>query len=475
MTKRLRIVEKVFIAITAISFAGASAFARTINIWTGGTPRGGYGDIASNLIMARRLKEVDPKAKINLLISKDALEGVQILWPTVKSIPSTRQNIYGINLYHVGVDKLPHADFVLAFSRPRGFVTSGEEPLIGKTGDIFLSFSEYRGSLGPNPAAADYVDMVRFDPKTLRPHLTLSSGIRSTGLYISPQKKLPKISKDELGRQIDQSGLTQKKLAFAYSHEIKTLQPYIEAMKAIAKSSRYESEEILLYIKEHRSLEVSDLPKNLKVVEYKSIPFELSEAMIAHSDFPPLVTGDVSLGLAIDYGKIPIYECFTWKRDHIRNVADVIAGAAKTDPDTLAPIFLNRAELDSGTIAKFILDQELQNKLTTALDNLRSKISLPINLLQMMSALEEIDFNRLKKLNVPPADLAFNAWPSLLNDAVSEPSSMKRWKKLKKNFENKDYYKTSRVSQILIDLKNETIVENHIREQLKSHCESLLQ
>ena len=79
----------------------------------------------------------------------------------------------------------------------------------------------------------------------------------------------------------------------------------------------------MLFAKNHLPIiDLSNLPNNLIIILYDKIPFSVTDAIVKNSSsaIPIMVTGDVSMTLAIEYQKPFFYEVKKWKYQHLEDL-----------------------------------------------------------------------------------------------------------------------------------------------------------
>lgn len=368
-----------------------------------GIKRPGFGDIASNLRMAQMIRERDPGLDLRFWVSQDVVDSLKTLVPEFDETKGV-QTIDGI-AYYLGFENLmPQADYFLGFSLkgtkieinyakdiyiPEHHEVSDYE-LISRIGNspMLLHFQEYGGSVyqveGTN----------KFGRKKRIFHL--QSGPTSSGLYISDQRPSLDSSKSNLVDLLQKQGLqaaAQKvsdfKVGYAYSEKSGPAKMYIRAIANIAASNP--SENYLLFVKSFKNLNLGDLPQNLEIILLNNTPLRLNEAIVAASDLPLLITGDVSMTFAIEYGKVFMYETQTWKRKSIAALLEKLS----LDPSSQekAKLLFDVPEFyDEGYVLKIgevLKSDKFQTDFIAALEEFQQEASLPEFVLRFIAKAEE--------------------------------------------------------------------------------------
>ncbi len=275
---------------------------------------GGYGDVASNVIMAKRLKELYPDLEITFIThpkSEGPLyellhgypgQGYSADHPLADSRTFNMKKIERMS--HSEIEKLNlKADFNLGFAGleiPRElhlqapysfYVNEYHLPDISKT------------AKQPRPVNSRYW-------KT-------NGGPGLTGMYLSAGQATPPLNREQLyqvlrSRDPTLPPLDQCQMGFTYTSTIETENVYLDAM--IMKANKNpKSKALVLMCKDCKpNLPV---PANVKLVSLKGAPIDIHESGIAHADLPVMTTGDVSATFAVEYEKPFFYEMNYWKED----------------------------------------------------------------------------------------------------------------------------------------------------------------
>lgn len=406
-----------FLALCLIA-APAVALAQTVNMFAG-IKRGGFGDIASNFLMAEKLKELSPELNINMWVSTDILEYVKTLVPEFDPSKGVQQ-INGIKFYYGDANPLPQADFFLGYSlndknevqsgqyAPGLYIPGVDDKLVNAYETIYrianakniVHFKEYQGSNYELASITNVASGQRL--------FSFETGPLAGGLYISPSKPTQAPSKQEALNLLRAEGyelpvVTEGKVRLAYSYSAypNIAKVYLEAMQLHA--SRFPNEQFVIVAKDFPVLRDMALPANLHVVWLdKKTPFELNKALIAASDAPILVTGDVSLTVAIEHEKLFIYETNTWKRKSMTALRKKLVDASEYFKDPaheakLRSVFeipgrLHPKEFSSTAkkIADAFADAEFRAELTASLAAARSTMSLPAFTLDFLESAAEM-------------------------------------------------------------------------------------
>jgi|GEM_PF-5526469 len=313
------------IALAALWASNDARAERTIIVYAG-TPRGGAGDIAANLVMARRLQEARPQDKIVIAVDLDSHltvfpEGEPIGWSHWKNtreiltalapgfnFKKGRQQLQGLTFINSRTEKLPNADYVVGYS-----MNAPIPQQIRGAAPISIGFSEPGSSSDATVYREGGTMRVEFDAGFSRSPLQ-----GSLGGYLRISPSTPPLSREELEARLAKKGVSGlipalfrqnpyqgRKLAFAYAQRDSEIQKYLAALGAVA--SRNPNEKYVAIIKDSAKVDKTGLPVNLQVAALKMDLVE-SEAAIAHADVPILVTGDVSRDFAIEYGKAFAFE-----------------------------------------------------------------------------------------------------------------------------------------------------------------------
>ena len=155
----------------------------------------------------------------------------------------------------------------------------------------------------------------------------LNSGVPSLGIYVHSNLDFltqTVITKQEIElnnffASQDIQRVPEMQLAFGYCQDPRTLEAYLQFIEKW--STENPNKQILLVTKDLEGMREKSISPKIIWVKENNIPFSLSEAIIARSTLPLLVTGDVSLSLALDNHKPFIYESQKWKRAFFSSLA----------------------------------------------------------------------------------------------------------------------------------------------------------
>lgn len=380
---------------------------KTVNISCGDF-RGGFGDIASNIIMYRELKRAYPDIQFRMVFdsSKPNVEKkLRVLLPGFDPRKQVQQvGDVTVLTFDPKATLPPESDIFLEFS------SKGPSGAIPKSTVLSLYFEEYT-DLYPN--FREYTRGVYYGGTT---------GPKS-GFYVSPKRPDPPMSRQAVFDRLREAGViseaearnfSKSKLGFAYTADSKYVLPYIEFLARRAHSDPAGSYIAIVSGTAGVDLEV---PKNLKVVRHSGLPLDVSEALVAHSNVPILVTGDGSLTFALQYEKPFAYDLNSWK---FGNVFTLHKALAREEPQIVGalgdllglndlPHYLPGSDLphynsryDQLTSALRHFDSpETEVAFTRAIQRLREKISLPAQFQSLWRQLESMPDWRAKPL---PAD-----------------------------------------------------------------------
>lgn len=314
----------------SISGFWTNGMSRVLNI-SSGMPRGGFGDIAPNLLMARRLREVMPHSvRIRMVVETLSDQHVRILEPRYQGNPV---NIDGVDFFSESelreVEK--SADFGLVFSSANGLGLASSGVLQDVLRPPFLNA---KNKLSFSEPISKSRHPIRGSGRSWR----FLAGAGNFGFYIRPDasRRPAPLSREQVFLELADGGLPFPEnalLAFGYSHFRDATQLYLNFMRELLRKSRF-SRPVVIVVKYFPGLEVADFPSNVIVVTSQNRRMLLDESLIAHADFPIMVTGDTSLSLAIEYGKPAFLECPSWKRKSIPELIQVLANHSEYFQDS---------------------------------------------------------------------------------------------------------------------------------------------
>lgn len=380
---------------------------KTVNVFTG-VPQpsdqgpnqsGGFGDVAANVIAATEIKKRHPELTVRLLVTS-AEKRYDPKVPTTIEIlkimlPELNPKLKGVPQIYEGVEVIYlKSDFydLLEETSDRVFVKTMKRKLdelksIIPSADLNLNFShfpesnaiirinaplamgieEYYSSKSPinfvvsegkNKVSGEFVE--------------IATGATANG-YTFPKMRADRNSNLNTIRTWAKANKIDLPAAefnhtVAYSAEWQPLQVYINALEFMKPEG-----ELILFIKYFEELDFSALPKNIKVVPLKGVPHKVMAAFIQEAAISPLITGDISFGLALSSthaAKTFVYEAPWWKVDNAENLKNVLASELKVDLKRIENMFLfteilrekNRDELReiSKNVVVAIQDASLQ-------------------------------------------------------------------------------------------------------------------
>jgi hypothetical protein len=389
-------------------------------------PRGGFGDIACNVIMARKLREVWPEAEIKIVYCSAAAHSLKILLPSLL-LEEGRQTVDGFEFIQEKSDLVPRADAYLSFAT---FAASSLFHDSSPRNQTPLRLGYYELSAMGNPVVTTpvpghemlarpelnrraMVSNSQVDPSDLPEshswRMTLHSGADSSGLYISPKRPCEPMSfkalrerlKAELHLSDEQVDWLDSDchVAFAYTKLMAAEELYASALVQARGS---EKTKLLVFLKKFEGIQLPAAP-NVQFVLYDSLSFDTSMALLYHSNPPPLVTGDVSLSMAVDFEKPFFYEMTLWKF----NCAEALSSVLKNTPamkqnrewssalERILMIDSKYPMLDSNEMAEIISDKMFLAGFTEAISQVREKQCLPLMVKKHLRLLWSLDLERL--------------------------------------------------------------------------------
>ncbi len=295
----------------------------SINMFSGFNLKG-FGDIATNYLMAREIKLKHPDWDIRFLVLKESKKQLQILIPSFDE-NSPIQIIDGITYYNQGLTYLPNSDFFFGFSfssvpqknsyaLPSQFMSQLPQVKPPDPGLIYTQskskyyffFDEYNGK------AIDIADIFNLNKNSQT--FFFETGLNSNGFYFEDSPEI--ITRDEIERYFRDKkafDLKDSSIGFAYFDRESSFETYLDFVNEYARY--YPQKRISIVSKILKK--TYSLESNVSIVQVQSLPFSYSQSLIYHSQIPVLVTGDISLTTAINSLKIFFYETQNWKRESI--------------------------------------------------------------------------------------------------------------------------------------------------------------
>lgn len=373
-----------------------------------GAPRGGFGDVASNLLMAKKLQERG--IKIKLVVSEGAQASLQTLLPDYN--PKVDKSIVNkFEIYSEGPNNWPPGENLASFS------TDGYIPEEAKYPKKF-SFFEYsaftNSQLGDDFSLTekintfeDFYIVTAIDKNTASNTFLSNTGINQLGAYISENKSEDVLPLEAIAKKYSEVLSANNvnllasdvKLGFSYTHKIHSTQLYLDGVKEFIRTKNI-TEKVVIFIKNFENLDIKDLPSNLVVVKLDSIPFEYTRSLIANSNLPIMVTGDVSLTLALDFEKLCFYEMNDWKQHLVKDLitglyADGTALANDEHSSQLKKFHYQMLSLSSDTpeltveeMANVFSATNFQKNYSASIAKVRKKYSLPKNFIELIKITE---------------------------------------------------------------------------------------
>lgn len=410
---------------------------KVVNVFTGipqvdddnPNQTGGFGDVAVNVVMAAELKARHPKLKVRLLVTSfedrfqpqvlTSNEIIKIMIPNLdpkkKRIPQLYKGVEVVFLDFDFAQLLKKSEKKNQKEIPKIPIDWLETlPTLIPPADLNLNFSHYVGGgvilrLGA-PVAIAFEEQFG-GKKWLKEYgvpnpqqgllLTLSSGPETGGFVIS--RKPRDFSEDQTllkkwlaSREVKLKGPLG--MAMAYTSEWQSTQIYIDAISEMELSDV----PLVLFIKDFSELDLSGLPVNVKVIKGGGVPHDVMSAVISHSSIPPLVTGDVSLGLALSSvrpNRTFAYESPPWKNGNAATIKKILANKSKLNVRDLSAMFLHTQKLATLSrdqlrkkgrkLANIFEDAALQNRIYESLNSLKNRWDLLGNALKIYGELRD--------------------------------------------------------------------------------------
>lgn len=386
-------------------------------------PNGGFGDVASNLLMAQLLAQTYPDSQINIIYSRTSEEAIARL---VKSFATglAQQKIGRFNYFNLySAQELPHADILFQFSSENVFIEK-----IAATAPLRLVFSEFARNEIFGVATENYgFRVIKVEPDGNRLTLIFATGIDNGGIYISPQPQ-QKPMVDDLFRTVvyqnsekhlDVELLKTAEVAFAYVSSGKLTQAYNQAIYNTAKKTTNKNKIYLLFSKEGYHTNKSNKPENVIFIPINSFPLDLSREVISRATLPIFITGDVSLNFAIDAAKPFFYEQQSWKLASINLIQSAFAQLDASIVELLGYGLHIKPDFNYKDLADFqtyfessIENKHWQTRFQMLLQRIRSQNSLIENIAKNLPQIEQT-LATFKTPRSYPADLEkiiLNQW-----------------------------------------------------------------
>jgi len=426
-----------FLLLFFLSLTHPNAYAQkqnptTINVVIP-TLRGGFGDLAANLLMIERLIEIAPKNfEFNLVISNEGTikngisvptseeiaNKLKVLWPDYNPELSV-QTLERRSLKVYSETEAPMADIAISFSgatfpKRTSYKRFGNlELLYREPGDLNYS---YQGKLWRVWGTAFEFFKNRLRSDSLPMNLFIHSGSDLGGFYLLPKNSNDLESKRSSDLEKINSFLVQNQkplvegddaLAFAYTRTEATIGSYLFALIKLANSKPYRDKRIVTFLQ--KIPESIDLPPNLILIESRSIPFDVTQAILRQADIPPLVTGDGSLSLALEKGIPFLYEVNAWKVFSIESLLKEIVSRSddfQENPQLKDILFrsltldINGGNSDPDLILQTFTDPNYKAAFSKAMESVQQDRSLPQNVLSLIRILPSVDLNYSSDLGI---------------------------------------------------------------------------
>jgi hypothetical protein len=349
--------------LTLVFLFPQNVFSQTFLIGSG-TPVGGSGDIAANVLMAQYLQKLIPDSSIVIYVTPESIETISSLTPEVREYPIDQINFLKNGILYISPGKfIPNGSqmpiFHFSFSNLPSYPTKNYFTN-NKNVPVALSFSEYQGKeLSGRKIDHVYVEKNIYIPAT---------GLRFSGLYISPNGEslfldndIDLLNKQEIASI--QEAKKSKYIVYLYSRNFDLMSSYVkEIIKKVGGDSItiFAPPPFIKHLKWN-----SDVITNGNVKLFSNfVSFEMTRKMMKISNLPLLVTGDVSLSLAIEYRKPFVYSVYSWKEDFARDLRYLFPTAKVVFED------------DRNYFEHFILE-DYGNSFYSLFDLHRSSLSLP--------------------------------------------------------------------------------------------------
>jgi len=388
--------------------------AESVNLRLAHPIGGGAGDVAANLWMAQLLRKLDPSLDIRLVLKGP--RKVSYAYNAFDKLPllisdfdkDQDENAWdGFTIYQGSFND---ADWLLSFSTSLGlleedlpsFIKELENPKANphsllETSDKFIFIKEHN-AIGQEQLSGVSPKTIPFVANDKEKRFAyLMSGVSHSGIYTSSLEPSAPMTKVELKKLLLEKLPAieewdpyneNHRFAFLYASKDDSVEAYL---KIFLKYSHMQDSDNQFYILVNREPKLTyELPENVHLIKYGSIDFLITQAAIFHSDLPILVTGDISLDIAIEFQKVFFYEARNWKIPHIDDLVSKLLSSQKFSP--------NEARLmremvfkfpsvwtdeDPGLVvaedrlARVFADQDFQTKFIASLALLKARHSLP--------------------------------------------------------------------------------------------------
>lgn len=386
-----------------------------LNIVTPPDGLGGFGDLTSNLYMGEKLSALG--YKVNLFIDtsfKDKFNLLNIL-PTNDFTEIYLGEKNNIHYYRVPTQKeISELNFPLSSeytiytsfsSQPptTRYTVSQQEIAHGLLNFIkkgWFVFEEYSGF---DKQVLPYLRFNVFNKETNG--FVLLTGPTQLGMYISAEKPEFINAKTSLIQKyfnVHQEEISnEQKLGFVYTKGRGLANVFFAGLNQFAQEQPSTQFYVISRFEPHSSIK---LAKNIHISHRPSLSFEDTKSLIASSDLPLLITGDMSLTLAVEYEKEFFYEHLGHKfaiDDELRSIfgfSDLPKLSFATDRDALNPSIVAFEEEfstlsgspDTSYVSVYKVDEYINaikeglqwfnknpHQMANGIASIRKKISLP--------------------------------------------------------------------------------------------------
>jgi hypothetical protein len=381
---------------------------------------GGFGDLTSNLYMAEKLVEQGFNAnvfipdsfqdKFRILSILNNIDFASFFWGNREninyfSIPKQGTKVSGIDFCEALPESSPFTSYVSFSSLDLNTPYKAKEKkhslpcfIKNKSFPNAAIFSEYIG-------VAEYLGKIIKKSQKPSPFLAwnningvvLPTGPLSLGMYISPNKPWIAKQKNDIIREFFDVSVLKSKLSFSYTASYDAASIYLEALNDFANKNQ---DTTFFLIAKHRP-QIA-LAKNLHVETIPNLSFQKTKEIIASSDFPLMVTGDMSLTLAMDYEKEFFYEALNHKFrmeenlrlfDQLKELPDLSIPAERVQVHALGSSATHEIKPMKREKLKEMVINTLQwfsnnpSYMSDGINAIRAHLSLPAKFSNSMSAL----------------------------------------------------------------------------------------
>jgi hypothetical protein len=372
--------------------------------------RGGFGDIYSGILLSDHLKSIGHTVYIT-------------------AEEQSKKTLSHYREIHEVVDT-PRADVVVGLS------THGASELFysfSDTASVRLGYYEYSQS-----KRSDQLELDCKGPRIGIPicrrsssgiDIILNSGANSSGIYIGPRKSSPPMPfaifcekvKEQFSIEIHQ----ESEIFFSYSKRPHAQQLYLKAVDKVASDGAF------VFCRKFSGQQGN-------MFQYDWLDHDLFSAFVYYCSHPPLVTGDVSFSLVVDYEKFFFYEVNPWKSELMGDLLGALAsGGRAMCIDALFPD--NNVE----EICNEMVDKSLHAEFRASISERRSSLSLANTIVRHADFLLNNKLSSEYILNALVQDVLVSPSRSVSDYFNSRDSqsrcSAKYW--IMRNLKNKDIRK----------------------------------